>query len=125
MLYHFLATEQHDYEVFWVINSHSPDRTTVTSSIRRGSLRNYLYFLVADGVFYSHTGSDVAPILHNFWRRGPVKMYIEHGIVGLKKAKLAPESRSSHLGPEADLWVCSSDFERTSRCGSGDCPRTG
>jgi CDP-glycerol glycerophosphotransferase (TagB/SpsB family) len=111
-LYEFLATQQRDFAVHWVLNSDSPDRDRVTGPIARGSVRNYLRFLTADGVFFSHTCSDVAPILHNFWRGAAVRFFIEHGIVGLKKAKLAPDSRSSHLGPEADLWVASSAFEK-------------
>ena len=111
-LYEFLTVQQRDFAVYWIINNDSPDRAGVSAPIMRGSVQNYLRFMTADGVFFSHTCSDVAPILHNFWRGTAVRVFIEHGVVGLKKAKLAPDSRSSHLGPEADLWVCSSQFEK-------------
>lgn len=92
--------------------------------ILRGSVKNYLVFLAAEGVFYSHTGSDIAPVLHNFVKnKRTVRMFIEHGIVGLKKAKLAIDSRSTHLGPEADLWVCSSAFEQAIKTEDWGLPR--
>lgn len=111
-MYTFLTSQQNTYEVFWVLNRSSAHWASISDPIARGSIRNYLYFMVAEGAFFSHTASDVAPILHNFWKGRIVMVFIEHGIVGLKKAVLAVDSRSPHLGPEADLWVSSSEFEK-------------
>ena len=123
-LYKYLSEEQDRYKVFWVINRNSPERGRVPAPILRGSVKNYLVFLAAEGVFYSHTGSDIAPVLHNFVKnKRTVRMFIEHGIVGLKKAKLAIDSRSTHLGPEADLWVCSSAFEQAIKTEDWGLPR--
>ena len=123
-LYKYLSEAQDRYKVFWVINRNSPERGGVPAPILRGSVKNYLVFLAAEGVFYSHTGSDIAPVLHNFVKnKRTVRMFIEHGIVGLKKAKLAIDSRSTHLGPEADLWVCSSAFEQAIKTEDWGLPR--
>src|SRR6478609_2101655 len=84
VMYEFLATQQQEYEVRWVLNKNSADRLNVSSPIIRGSVHNYLRYMTADGVFFSHTGSDVAPILHNFWHGRTIRCYIEHGIAGLK-----------------------------------------
>ena len=111
-MYSFLTSQQNTYDAFWVLNRSSAHWASISDPVARGSMRNYLYFMVADGAFFSHTASDIAPILHNFWQGRIVTVFIEHGIVGLKKAKLAVDSRSPHLGPAADLFVCSSEFEK-------------
>ena len=62
-------------------------------SIKRGSLKGFRYFLNADGVFFSHSLSDILPQLHRipilFARlKRPKKVFIQHGVTavtGLRK----------------------------------------
>lgn len=111
-MYHYLSREQPAYDVYWVMNSGSPHWTQVERPVRRGSLRAYLYFLLAEGGFYSHTASDIAPVLHRLVRPRMVRVHLEHGVVGLKAIKLRGAHHTGHLGPDADLWASLSEFER-------------
>lgn len=117
-LYEYLSAHHGDFETRWVIDRDSPDWARVEAGpssgsgpIARGSVRAYLDYLVADGVFFSHTASDLAPVLHKLVRGRAVKVFIEHGIVGLKRAKTVGLGED-RLGPAADLWVCASAFEK-------------
>ena len=111
--YLFLRREHPEYDVHWVTNHDSPDVGVPDVVVRRGSIRNFLLYLRAEGVFFSHSGSDVAPVLHRLVKRGPVRFFIEHGVVGLKRAKLSGLHTGTRLGPVADLYVSVSSWEKS------------
>lgn len=121
-MYHYLSRHQPAYDVYWVMNAGSPHWSQVERPVRRGSLRAYLYFLLAVGGFYSHTASDLAPVLHRLVRPRMVRVHLEHGVVGLKRVKLRGSHFTGYLGPAADLWVSLSDFERGVKVGEWRLP---
>lgn len=116
-MYLYLLDHQTDYQVYWVINPDSPDLTHVPGPyLIRGSIKSYLYYMKASGVFFSHSASDLAPILHRFnWLPQPVKTNLEHGVTGFKKAKAnhasTTEPEPDHYGPEADIFLSCAPFE--------------
>ncbi|MGY3777182.1 CDP-glycerol glycerophosphotransferase family protein [Isobaculum melis] len=109
--YRYLTKEHPEYTTYFVLNQQSKDYGKVPHVITRGSIRNYLYFLCAEGVFYSHSCSDVAPIWHRYYKNQKTsKIFIEHGITGLKKSKLGNTSIAT--APKADLWVSACEFDK-------------
>ena len=114
-MYLYLLDHQTDYQVYWVINPDSPDLTHVPGPyLIRGSIKSYLYYMKASGVFFSHSASDLAPILHRFnWLPQPTKIYLEHGIRGLKKAIGNQETNVNpeNYRPTADLFLSCAPFE--------------
>ena len=112
--YNYLLKHQSDYETYWIINKNSADKHKIASPVIRGSLKNYLYFFNSNGAFFSHSGSDIAPIAHNLFKnKNCTKVNLEHGITGLKKAKFGnTEQTQKKFGPVADLTIAASNFER-------------
>ena len=112
-MYQYLREHQPGYDVFWVTNAGSAAWGEVDRPLRRGSVRAFVYYLIAEGGFFSHTASDLAPVLYRYVRpHNLVRVHLQHGVLGLKASKV----RGSHhhgLAPDADLWVCLSDFERS------------
>ena len=98
-MYKYLCAQQPAYDVYWVINADSPHWGAVASPVRRGSLRAYVYFLLAEGGFYTHTASDLAPVLHRLVRPRMVRVHLEHGVVGLKAVKLRGTHHTGYLDP--------------------------
>lgn len=112
-MYHYLIDKQPNYQTYWVINHDSPDFEKINNNVLiRGTVKSYLYYLLAEGVFFSHSASDLAPVLHRIsFIRQPTKVYLEHGVAGLKKVK-GEKQRDGHEGPVADIFIAVSEFEK-------------
>ncbi|MFJ7847260.1 CDP-glycerol glycerophosphotransferase family protein [Peribacillus sp. NPDC097206] len=110
-LFEYLSNHYENYEVYWIINQTSLDKEKINKFLTRGSVKNYLYYFKSKGLFYSHSASDIAPILHNYIKPKGVRIYLTHGIDGLKKRKYTGKDKSS-IKKMADLYVTVSDFEK-------------
>lgn len=124
--FHQYMTNNHpEYTTYFVSDVPSNFSNENGLFLRRGSFKDYLFFLVAEAVFFSHSCSDVAPIIFHFIRpKKLVLVFIEHGIVGLKKAKGSSSTTTvDALGPLADLTVASSAFEKEIKCNDWRIPK--
>jgi CDP-glycerol glycerophosphotransferase (TagB/SpsB family) len=108
---HLKENYNSEYEVYWVINKDSSVKEQIETKIIRGSVKNYLYFLASLGLFYTHSASDVAPIIHRYFKPKGTRVHLAHGVAGLKKTKYMGKSKQGIEGM-ADLFVSVSDFEK-------------
>ncbi|MED4322572.1 MULTISPECIES: CDP-glycerol glycerophosphotransferase family protein [Heyndrickxia] len=101
-----------EYITYWVINSNSKDLRKVKkyNYLIRGSIKNYIYYFFSRGVFFTHSIQDVAPIISAFIKPKGKRVFLSHGIEGLKKLKLPrlniPQNK------KADLYLSISAFEK-------------
>ncbi|GEL07244.1 CDP-glycerol glycerophosphotransferase family protein [Salisediminibacterium halotolerans] len=116
-LYHYT-----DYDVRWVINKDYRYKQNIKNYITRGSIKNYLYYFSSIGLFFSHSGSDVGPIIHKYVKPKAIVINLEHGIFGLKKMKFNNE-RDKKKARIEDFFLCVSDFEKTIKAESLDVDR--
>ncbi|PAK49093.1 CDP-glycerol glycerophosphotransferase family protein, partial [Priestia megaterium] len=112
VLYNYLLKKHSkEYEIYWIINSNSSDMAEIDRYIIRGSIKNYSYYLLATGIFFSHSASDVAPVIHNYKKTSGISFCLSHGILGLKKLKKAKNMKKG-MADRADLFASVSKFER-------------
>lgn len=81
-----------EIEAYWIINRDSPAYSLVKGlKIERGSIKAYLYFMNSKVVLFSHSVSaDIVPYLFavpliNIFHYKTIKVFLNHGTVGLKK----------------------------------------
>ncbi|MEI6856693.1 CDP-glycerol glycerophosphotransferase family protein [Psychrilyobacter sp.] len=83
------------------------------NSLKRGSFKSFVYYFKSNGVFYSHSFSDILPGMHKAGRimkyfGGPKKVFIQHGIIGFKEI----DNYIRSLNDTMDYFLVSSVFER-------------
>lgn len=111
-MYEYIYHNSH-YLVYWC---YSPQRRYSLKTIpgdhflKLGSLKNYIIYFNAKICFYSHSNSsDIAPLAHHLPVRMPFRVYLSHGVEGLKKKEIGPVE-------SADLYPCTSNFEQVIKC---------
>jgi CDP-glycerol glycerophosphotransferase (TagB/SpsB family) len=85
-------------------------------ALKRGSIKSFFYFLNADGVFFSHSLSDILPEFHRVpflhgWLKRPIKIFIQHGVTavtGLKKVDVYLQRNIA----AADVVIATSEAEK-------------
>ena len=110
-LFEYLSDNNKEYDVYWIINKDSIDKEKINKYIIRGSIKNYLYYLLSLGLFFSHSASDVAPIIHRYIKPKGIRIQLEHGVYGLKKTKYTGRDIQG-VKSMADLFVSVSTFEK-------------
>lgn len=83
------------------------------NNLKRGSFKSFIYYFKSNGVFYSHSFSDILPEMHKVGRiikyfGGPKKVFIQHGVMGLKNI----DSYIKSLDNSIDLFIVSSQWEK-------------
>lgn len=85
-------------------------------TLKRGSLKSFVYFFRSDAVFFSHSLSDILPQLHilpflvNFNKK-PIKVFIQHGVTaetGIKNV----DRYITKIIATSDFIIATSDIEK-------------
>lgn len=105
-MHQYLLRNQPELKTYWISNKKNKefyDFDTVTL----GSIRSYILYFRAKVVFYTHSNSsDIAPLVGHFdFFKQPKKIFISHGIEGLKK-------RLNVKLEDADVYTCASEKEK-------------
>ena len=111
-MYEFI--QSHNGSALYISNE-----VTNADTIRRGSLKSYKLFLNSEAVFFTHSLSDILPYLHKAnWLLKlcnlPRRVFIQHGVIGLKSMVNTKISMSDYLksiAPGFDVMVVSSSAE--------------
>jgi len=79
--------DQNKHEIYFVEN-----RPKEEDAIRRGSLKSFIYFFRSEGVFFSHSLSDILPQMHTLpflfrCLKKPRKVFIQHGVTAMTGLK--------------------------------------
>ncbi|MFX3616505.1 MAG: CDP-glycerol glycerophosphotransferase family protein [Sporolactobacillus sp.] len=106
-LHQYLRANCPDYTIYFGLSKkHGAIRAAIDGPVYQlGSVWNYLLYLFADVCYYSHSlESDVAPEIDftRFASRQLIKVYLGHGIDGLKRNLFIFDTRHSNY------FVCSS-----------------
>lgn len=116
------SISEKDIEVYWVANKNSIIKNKINGEIlEKGSVKNYLYFMNAQCVLFSHSiSADISPYLFvcpivNKFHYKVLKVFLNHGTVGFKKNK-AMNNRTSKIVEKLvksyDINICDSEFEK-------------
>ena len=95
--------------IYWIIKKSSPDAAKVKivgPVLYKGSFRSYLYNLIAQVSICSHSLRDLLDIDTRralFFLKGSKKVFVGHGIYGLKRC---------HGNAQFDIYLVSSEFEK-------------
>lgn len=119
-IYEYVRSKK-EIEEFWVLNENSSIKDKIPGEILiKGSVNAYLYFMNAEVVMFSHSiSADIVPFLYvvpllNKFHYKTLKVFLNHGTVGLKKRKALnakTEKIVEKMVQSYDLNICDSKFE--------------
>ena len=120
-IYEYVRSKK-EIEEFWVLNENSTIRDKIPGEILiKGSVNAYLHFMNAEVVMFSHSiSADIVPFLYvvpllNRFHYKTLKVFLNHGTVGLKKRKALnakTEKIVEKMVQSYDLNICDSKFEK-------------
>ena len=120
-IYEYVRSKK-EIEEFWVLNENSTIRDKIPGEILiKGSVNAYLHFMNAEVVMFSHSiSADIVPFLYvvpllNRFHYKTLKVFLNHGTVGLKKRKALnakTEKIAEKMVQSYDLNICDSKFEK-------------
>lgn len=120
-IYEYVRSKK-EIEEFWVLNENSTIRDKIPGEILiKGSVDAYLHFMNAEVVMFSHSiSADIVPFLYvvpllNKFHYKTLKVFLNHGTVGLKKRKALnakTEKIVEKMVQSYDLNICDSKFEK-------------
>ena len=103
---------QNKHKIYFIEN-----RPEGEFAIKRGSLNSFFYFFRSEGVFFSHSLSDILPQMHTlplFFRflKTPRKVFIQHGVTAITGLK--PVDRYiKKISATADYIIATSRIEKS------------
>lgn len=119
-IYEYVRSKK-EIEEFWVLNENSSIKDKIPGEILiKGSVNAYLHFMNAEVVMFSHSiSADIVPFLYvvpllNKFHYKTLKVFLNHGTVGLKKRKALnakTEKIVEKMVQSYDLNICDSKFE--------------
>lgn len=119
-IYEYVRSKK-EIEEFWVLNENSSIKDKIPGEILiKGSVKAYLHFMNAEVVMFSHSiSADIVPFLYvvpllNKFHYKTLKVFLNHGTVGLKKRKALnakTEKIVEKMVQSYDLNICDSKFE--------------
>lgn len=119
---HEYLLNKSELEVYWVVNKNSTIKSNIKGkTLIKGSIKNYLYFMNAECALFSHSiSADISPYLFvcplvNKFHYKILKVFLNHGTVGLKKNKPMNNKTSKiveKLVRSYDINICDSEFEK-------------
>ena len=120
-IYEYVRSKK-EIEEFWVLNENSSIKDKIPGEILiKGSVNAYLHFMNAEVVMFSHSiSADIVPFLYvipllNKFHYKTLKVFLNHGTVGLKKRKALnakTEKIVEKMVQSYDLNICDSKFEK-------------
>lgn len=103
-MYLFLKGEK-DYKVFWCQQNKIRLDSSIENFLVIGSVKSYIIYFISDIVYFTHSiSTDICPIAYRFKFFQPFKVYLSHGVEGLKK-------RMDTKLEYADFYPCTNTYE--------------
>ncbi len=104
-MYLFLKKKEEEYKVYWFQRDKVKLDRNIDRYLQIGSIRGYTLYFLSEVVFFSHSiDTDLCPLATRVRFLQPFKVYLSHGVEGLKK-------RLDKKLEYADFYPCTNKFE--------------